>query len=237
MPRLVLFDIDGTLILTGGAGMRAMGRSFHALLGVHDAMLGVPLAGRTDLAILMDAASRLSPRVEPTPEWIDRFRAHYFEALAEELAVDAPGKGVLPGVGAAIEALSAVPDVHLALLTGNFRKGAEVKLGYFSLWEAFPFGAFGDETVDRNTLLPIALRHAHERGIGPLAPRDVLVIGDTPYDIACALSGGAVAVGVTTGPYDRAALERAGADLVLPDLGDTGELLRWVVGSGDQVVR
>jgi phosphoglycolate phosphatase-like HAD superfamily hydrolase len=226
MSKLLLFDIDGTLILTGGAGVRALDRAFHSLFGVHDVMLGVPLAGRTDLAILMDAATRVFPGFEPPPGWLDLFRQHYFTALAEELLVDAPGKGVLPGVRPALDALARVPGMHLALLTGNFRKGAEVKLGYFSLWDEFAFGAFGDESVDRNSLLPIALEHARERGIGPLAPRDVFVIGDTPYDVACALSGGAVAVGVTTGPYDRAALEGAGADVVLPDLSDTGALVR-----------
>ena len=230
MSKLLLFDIDGTLILTGGAGVRALDRAFHSLFGVHDAMLGVPLAGRTDLAILMDAATRVFPGFAPDREWLDQFRSHYFDALAEELHVDAPGKGVLPGVGPALDALAQVPDVHVALLTGNFRKGAEVKLGYFALWDEFAFGAFGEESVDRNALLPVALERAREHGIGPLSPRDVFVIGDTPYDVACALSGGVVAVGVTTGPYDRAALEGAGADVVLPDLSDTGALLRVVEG-------
>jgi phosphoglycolate phosphatase-like HAD superfamily hydrolase len=225
MPKLVLFDIDGTLVLTGGAGVRAMGRAFQHLLGIDQAMMDVPLAGRTDLAIITDAARRVAPGFEPDAEWVARFREHYVVALAEELRVDAPGKRVLPGVGDAIRALTARDDAHLALLTGNFRDGAQVKLSYFSLWEVFPFGAFGDETTDRNVLLPLALAHAAERGIGPLAPRDVLVIGDTPYDVACALSGGAVAVGVTTGPYDRAALQRAGADIVLDDLRDTDALL------------
>ena len=225
MPKLVLFDIDGTLVLTGGAGVRAMGRSFKDLLGVDNAMMDVPLAGRTDLAILNDALRRAAPAFTPDAEWIAGFREHYVSALGEELLVDAPGKCVLPGVEEAMASLASRPDVHVALLTGNFRRGAAVKLGYFSLWEAFPFGAFGDEAVDRNALLPVALAHAAERGIGPLAPRDVVVIGDTPYDVACALSGGAIAVGVTTGPYDREALRQAGAHVVLDDLRDTGPLL------------
>jgi phosphoglycolate phosphatase-like HAD superfamily hydrolase len=226
MPKLLLFDIDGTLILTGGAGMRAINRAFHSILGVHDALLGVPLAGRTDLAILTEAATRVSPGFVPDAAWFEGFRQHYFPALEEELDVDAPGKCVLPGVIAALEALKREPEVHVALLTGNFRQGAAIKLGYFSLWDEFRFGAFGDETADRNALLPIALKHAREHGIDSLHPSDVFVIGDTPYDVACALSGGAVAVGVTTGPYDRAALEAAGAHVVLPDLGQTDALLR-----------
>ena len=225
MAKLVLFDIDGTLVLTGGAGMRAMGRAFLELMGAGDAMRDVPLAGRTDLAIIRDAAARVAPGFTPDTTWVARFRDLYLTALAEELRVDAPGRCVLPGVDEAIGALADREDVHVALLTGNFREGAQAKLSYFSLWEAFPFGAFGDETVDRNVLLPIALDHAADRGIGPLAPRDVVVIGDTPYDVACALNGGAVAVGVTTGPYDRAALEHAGADIVLDDLRDTDSLM------------
>jgi phosphoglycolate phosphatase-like HAD superfamily hydrolase len=225
MAKLVLFDIDGTLVLTGGAGVRAMGRAFQSLTGVADAMRDVPLAGRTDLAIIRDAASRVLGGFVPDAAWIARFRDLYVPALTEEIRVDAPGKCVLPGVAQAIDLLASRSGVHVALLTGNFRDGAEVKLGYFSLWEAFAFGAFGDETVDRNTLLPIALQHAQAHGVGPLAPRDVVVIGDTPYDVACALNGGAVAVGVTTGPYDRAALEQAGADIILDDLRDTESLV------------
>jgi phosphoglycolate phosphatase-like HAD superfamily hydrolase len=225
MTKLVLFDIDGTLVLTGGAGMRAMGRAFQELMGVDDAMRDVPLAGRTDLAILRDAAGRVAPGFVPDAAWVTRFRDLYVPALTEELQADAPGKCVLPGVDEAMEVLASRDEVHVGLLTGNFRDGAQVKLGYFSLWDAFPFGAFGDETVNRNELLPIALEHAAAYGIGPLAPRDVLVVGDTPYDVACALNGGAVAVGVTTGPYDRAALEQAGADVVLADLRETASLL------------
>jgi phosphoglycolate phosphatase-like HAD superfamily hydrolase len=225
MAKLVLFDIDGTLVLTGGAGVRAMGRAFQSLMGVDDAMRDVPLAGRTDLAIIRDAAGRVARGFVPDTGWVERFRDVYVPALAEELLVNAPGKGVLPGVAQAIDLLASRRDVHVALLTGNFREGAEVKLGYFSLWDAFRFGAFGGETVDRNTLLPIALDHASAHGIGPLSPRDVIVVGDTPYDVACALNGGAVAVGVTTGPYDRAALHQAGAHVVLDDLRDTDGLL------------
>lgn len=228
MPKLVLFDIDGTLVLTGGAGMRAMGRTFKHLLGAENAMMDVPLAGRTDLAILTDAARRVAPGFLPDAAWVSRFRDHYVAALREELQVDAPGKCLLPGVTDAIAALSRIDDVHVALLTGNFRQGAEAKLGYFSLWEAFPFGAFGDEAVDRNVLLPIALDHAGDHGVGPLAPRDIFVIGDTPYDVACALNGAAVAVGVATGPYDREALHQAGADVVFDDLSDTGALVALV---------
>ena len=175
MAKLVLFDIDGTLVLTGGAGVRAMNRAFKDLLGVGDAFVNVPMAGRTDLAILTEVVARATPAFALDEDWIARFRDRYVALLREELQVDAPGKCVLPGVADAIAALASRDDVHVALLTGNFRDGAEAKLGYFSLWDAFPFGAFGDEAVDRNLLLPVALDHAETRGLGPFAPRDVFV--------------------------------------------------------------
>jgi phosphoglycolate phosphatase-like HAD superfamily hydrolase len=124
-----------------------------------------------------------------------------------------------------LDALAPRDDVRLALLTGNLEPGARIKLAYFDLWRYFPWGAFGEHAVDRTHLVPVALQRAHDAGIVPANPRDVLVVGDTPQDIACAHAAGAMGVGVATGPFTAAELRASGADEVFEDLGDTARFL------------
>ena len=225
MPQLLLFDIDGTLILTGRAGVRAMNRTFREALGIDDVLAGIPLAGRTDRSILSEVLARFAPTHPADDAWLLAFRDRYLELLTEELGSDHPGKRVLPGIEPLLDALDDRPDVHVALLTGNFALGAEVKLRHFGLWSRFPWGAYGDAAVNRNDLLPVAFERARENGLGGLSAADVVVIGDTPHDVACAHHGGARAVAVATGPYSEAALEATGADVVVPDLSDTQAVL------------
>jgi phosphoglycolate phosphatase-like HAD superfamily hydrolase len=224
MHKLILFDIDGTLVLTGGAGMRALNRVFADNFGIEHALAGVALAGRTDRAIVEDVLHRHGRLDILHDGAFPRFCDAYFERLAVEMEVDAPGKHVLPGVKALLDRLVQFDDVELALLTGNLEQGARVKLEYFDLWRYFAWGAFGGHTTDRNTLLPVALEEARARGITPRVEH-VFVIGDTPHDVACARSGGAVAVGVATGPFTVDALRESGADVVFPDLSDTSRLV------------
>ncbi len=218
MTRLLLFDIDGTLVDTGGAGLRAFARILHEHFGTSDGLLGIPLAGRTDRAILADALARVAPDHDADEAWLRRFSERYVVALADELEKPSPRKRLLPGVVEALDRIAGLNGSHLALLTGNFRRGAEVKLGHFGIWDRFAFGAYGDDSTDRNDLFPVAMARAREAGVPVRDPREVVIIGDTPHDVACARSGGALAVGVATGPYDRAALEAAGADIVIDDL-------------------
>jgi phosphoglycolate phosphatase-like HAD superfamily hydrolase len=209
---LVLFDIDGTLLLTLGAGVRGMNTAFGRLHGRPDALDGLAIAGRTDRSIVGDAFARIG--VDATSERIVALRDAYFDDLRVELANTAGERfGVLPGVHAALEALEPREDVAVGLLTGNFVGGAEIKLGRFDLWRRFAFGAFGDDHLDRRDLVPVARAAAMARGIQPGA---VVVIGDTPLDIDCARAHGAVAVAVATGPYRTDELRRA--DLVVETL-------------------
>ena len=160
MQRLVLFDIDATLLLTGGAGQRAMTRAFEALFGAPDGFAGIPMAGRTDPAILAEGLRRIGRSLDDEAGTLERFRAEYCRLLREEMARPADGKVLMPGVRPLVEVLARRDDVFLALLTGNFAEGARVKLDYFGLWSPFRCGAFGDDDHDRAALVPIARARA-----------------------------------------------------------------------------
>jgi len=229
MPKLLLFDVDGTLVLTGGAGERAMNRAFAELFGVARGFEGIPMAGRTDPIIVSEALARAG--IAATDASVAQFRERYFVRLAEELEVPAPRKTMMPGVRALLDVLEARPDTHLALLTGNYSEAARVKLGHFDLWRYFACGAFGEDAAERAQLVEVALRRCQALGCSPaFAPGDVFVVGDTPLDVACARANGARSIAVATGPYGAAQLRQSGADVVFEDLSETGAFLRFVNG-------
>jgi phosphoglycolate phosphatase len=222
--QLVLFDIDGTLVLTGGAGKRGMTRAFEALFGISDAFAAVPLAGRTDTSILADALEEHGIPVSSRD--VAAFRSRYLECLREEVAQPTAGKQVLPGILPLLDALERSSRSFLGLLTGNYTEAAEVKLAHFDLWHYFRCGAFGEDARDRNHLVPIALDHARACGLpAPVAADRVVVIGDTPRDVACAHAHGARIVAVATGEYSAGALRDAGADVVFEDFSETPAVL------------
>ena len=162
---LILFDIDGTLVLTGRAGLRAMNRACADEVGHDNAMEGVEFAGRTDWSILRDVMRNHGKEIDQP--MLDRLSRRYVAHLAEEIQL--PGKGVkdvMPGIRPLLDALQERDDVALGLLTGNFIDGARVKLEYFDLWKYFPCGAFGGDSPDRNDLVPVAVRRARECGVG-----------------------------------------------------------------------
>jgi phosphoglycolate phosphatase len=227
--QLVLFDIDGTLVLTGGAGKRGMTRAFEALFGVAEAFAAIPLAGRTDTSILADALERHG--VPFTAGDISAFRVRYLEYLREEISQTTVGKQVLPGIHSLLHALTATPQSFLGLLTGNYAEAAEVKLGHFDLWRYFRCGAFGEDAHDRNHLVPIALDRARACGLPSAIEADrVVVVGDTPCDVACAHAHGARVVAVATGEYSTDRLREAGADTVFEDFSDTEAVMASING-------
>jgi phosphoglycolate phosphatase-like HAD superfamily hydrolase len=220
MPKLVLFDIDGTLVLTGGAGVRAMTRACDELVGSSNALHGVAVAGRTDWIILADALERMGRDLDQ--DLFGALRDRYVEYLREEIKGPGHGvKAVMPGIEMLLEDLQARDGVYLGLLTGNFEAGARIKLEYFDLWRYFQCGAFGDDAADRNALVPFAVSRARECGVPELAPHDILVVGDTPHDVACARAVGATPVAVATGMFTPEQLRDSGADIVFRDLSDT----------------
>ena len=220
---LILFDIDGTLVLTGRAGMRAMNRACSDIVG-GEALSGMAFAGRTDWSILDDIVRQHGRTLDDT--LLRDLRQRYVEHLVEE--IDRPGEGVkdvMPGIRELLAALDKRDDAALALLTGNFVEGAQIKLEYFDLWKYFPCGAFGGDAADRNALVPIAIERARACGIADVRPSDVFVVGDTPSDVECALVAGATPVAVATGGFSVQDLRKSGAEIVFEDLSDTKAFL------------
>lgn len=224
MRKLVLFDIDGTLVLTGGAGMRAMNRACADIAGHADALADIPVAGRTDRIILTDIVARLGRELDE--DLLATLRDRYLEHLREE--IELPGRGVkavMPGIRELLDRLAARDDVFVGLLTGNFEEGARIKLGHFDLWRYFRCGAYGDDSADRNALVPFALERARRLGLPDLSAEHILVVGDTPHDVACAHAVGARPVGVATGGFSVDELRRSGADMVFENLSATEKFL------------
>jgi phosphoglycolate phosphatase-like HAD superfamily hydrolase len=212
-----------------------MTSAFDELFSIANAFHDIPMAGRTDAWILSDAAA--AHRIPTDSLDLARFPNVYVRHLAVEIAASEkrgtppfPGGryGVMPGVRALLDALIDRPDAYLALLTGNYESGAQVKLEHFDLWRYFRGGAFGDGAADRNGLVPKALARVAACGGPVFASSDAVVIGDTPLDVACAKAGGARLIAVATGNHSVDELRAAGADIVFEDLSDTGAVVRSI---------
>lgn len=213
--RLVLFDVDNTLLWTGGAGTIAMARAFHDLYGIEDAFRSVEFSGRTDNSIVREAMALHSVLDGDVQDQIDRFKERYLVHLADTLQ-EATGGRVLPGVCDLLRSLGQQADVRLGLATGNFRGGAELKLGHYGFSSVLVRGGFGDDAEERASVVSVAIERVGGSGFGgPSA-----VIGDTPHDVRAAKANRAFAVGVATGRYSAGELQEAGADAVFEDCAD-----------------
>jgi len=224
--KACLFDIDGTLVLTGGAGQVAFAETFAAEFGVEQMTTDISFAGRSDRAIALDLLS--AHGIEPSDANWRQFRDSYLPRL--DAALERCDGEVLPGVVEVIDQLHRRGDVLVGLLTGNVEQAAEKKLGYYNLWSHFAFGGFGDHHTDRNDIAAVALAAARKqyRGNGAAAGEEtIVVIGDTPNDIKCARSIGARAVAVPTGHTPAEVLAPHEPDLLISDLRDAQALLAW----------
>lgn len=224
--KLILFDIDGTLLWTDGAGRRAVGRAFESVMGRAPSLDGFRFDGKTDRQIVHEL---LDLHGDPAAEDVARVGVvceRYVALLEQELGVSPDRVELLPGVLPLLAALERQPEVVLGLLTGNVREGASLKLRAAGLDIArFPIGAFGSDAVRRAELPGFAMRRAAARfGVAP-DPRSVAVVGDTPADVACGLGAGARTVAVATGAYDVATLHEAGAHHVFATLDCTEEVV------------
>ena len=224
---LLLFDIDGTLLLSGGAGARAMTRVFAELLQVRLTFTASDVAGRTDRYIVSAGLNRAG--IEDTLEMHRRVREAYVSILREEIVKPPIGpSGLMPGIEALLASLHALDSVHCALLTGNFEAAAHVKLGHYGIDRYFAWGVFGDDSTERSDLARAAVRRAEARGVPSEVRERPVVVGDTPHDVACARAIGARVIAVATGTYSMADLRDAGADFTLPDLSDTEQVLKTI---------
>jgi phosphoglycolate phosphatase-like HAD superfamily hydrolase len=215
MIQLVLFDIDGTLIHSGGAGVKAFGRAFQSEFGIHDGTERLKFAGRTDVSLVREFFSH--HQIEASPGNFERFFEAYLFWLAKIIR-DCDGgacAGVMEFYGA-LGGLTSPPQI--GLLTGNIRRGAQIKLGHYNLWDKFPFGAFADDNEDRDQIAAIAKQRGGERAGRALRGDEVVVIGDTPLDIRCARAIGAKALAVATGSYSVPELLEFAPDWAVADL-------------------
>ncbi len=217
-----LFDIDGTLLNTGGAGQSAMESAIREEFGTDRPVEGISTAGRTDRAIITDLLEYFG--LEPDAKTFKRFLSAYLNHLPIHL--NGRDGLVLPGVPELLETLSGRDDVLLGLLTGNFRDGAWLKLEHYRLKQYFEFGGFGDRHLDRDDVAREAMSAVHERLDGEVSLEKVWVIGDTPADVRCGRAIGARVVAVGTGLYSIEELEAAQPDHLLPDFADPEPLLR-----------
>jgi phosphoglycolate phosphatase len=224
MTKFILFDIDGTLVSLDGAGSRSLNRAMEELLRVKDGFRQINFAGKTDLQIIREGLGKLglADRDDLLHSLLDRYLVHL------EAAVSSGGGHLKMGVKELLQALEDLADVHLGLLTGNAETGARLKLKPFGLNRYFPVGAFGSDSEDRNLLLPIAVQRLQACESISVSHQQCVVIGDTPKDVECARIYGASSIAVATGPYSLSALKKTQADLVVPDLANTKQIVEWI---------
>ncbi|MCI0546016.1 MAG: haloacid dehalogenase-like hydrolase [Candidatus Rokubacteria bacterium] len=223
--KLVLFDIDGTLITSRGAGRRALDRALRRAYGTAGALESYDLRGRTDLRIVFDVLEAAGLERERVKAGLGDCFEEYVRALVEEIG-DGSGVVTLPGVADLVARLGQAEAVVLGLLTGNIEEGARIKLLPTGLWPQFRLGAYGSDHADRRLLPSLAARRAQALLGRAFAPRDVLVIGDTPWDVDCARAFGAVSVAVATGNYGRDELLAEGPDLFFESFADVDAAAR-----------
>jgi phosphoglycolate phosphatase len=229
MQKLILWDIDGTLIYSGGVAGEAMRASMQRVYGSVSTEARLSYAGKTDRQIILETfADREHDELIGT---IDHFTATYIEELTGRRADFLARCRVLEGVLPALERLAAA-DVIQSVLTGNLQPIAKIKLDLMDLsrFLDLDIGAYGSDHHRRTELVPIAAARAAQRYGRAFAGADVVVIGDTPHDIDCGRAGGARTIAVATGPFSADALRAHGADIVLEDLTDTDAAVAAILG-------
>jgi phosphoglycolate phosphatase-like HAD superfamily hydrolase len=219
--KLLLFDIDGTLITSGGAGERALCEAMAMRFDVREDLSGITLAGATDAIIARLLLEKHGLPVTPENS------AALLDAYLQKLAAQLPLRQghLLPGMLELLERLRGHPEFVMALLTGNLVRGAELKLSHYGVWQFFEFGAFADDHHDRNELGHFAKARALEIHGEDFPPERIYVIGDTPKDIACGKAIGAKTVAIATGNYSLEELAGHNPDLLFSDFSDTQAVL------------
>ncbi|TMB70154.1 MAG: HAD family hydrolase [Chloroflexi bacterium] len=223
MTRLILFDIDNTLLYTGGAGGLGMNLAFQEMFGISDGFANIEFSGRTDLYILSEGLRQHGIRggLEANLKaFLRSYHRHLKRTLKER------NGHLQPGFPHLLEALQQRNGVRLGLATGNFSEAAWMKLEHYGIRQYFRDGAFGEESLDRAELV----RAGIQRFAGHLSPSDVVVVGDTPHDVSAALANRLIAVGVATGTYTFDQLRDSGADVVFHDFADSQDAAAILAG-------
>jgi phosphoglycolate phosphatase-like HAD superfamily hydrolase len=213
--KLLLFDIDGTLVTTGGAGFRALNRAFCQVVGIVNALDGIRLHGKTDPAIIREVFAVRGNSHQATDS-LQEILEMYVTLLSEEVQ-RSENYAILPGILRFLEDFQEHPNLAFGLATGNVERGARIKLDRGNLNRFFPFGGFGSDAENRTELVRRAAEKGTRHAGVSFDPGDVFVIGDTPRDIAAGREAGFQTVGVAASDYSIQDLEEAGADLVLAD--------------------
>ena len=220
MQRLVLLDIDGTILSSNGAAARPFRRALETVFGTSGPLRGYSFAGKTDPQIARDLLRLARIEDATVAEGLERVWPLYVEGLRQELA--AAKVSVFPGVERLVERLDAEATAVLGLLTGNVVEGAKLKLTAAGLdFNVFQVGAFGSDHGDRTELPAIAISRAEERFGHRFEGKSVVIVGDTPLDVACGAHLGVRTVAVATGSYSRDELAACGPDHLFDDLSDT----------------
>jgi phosphoglycolate phosphatase-like HAD superfamily hydrolase len=219
--KLILFDIDGTLISAGGAGTRSMNMAFIELFGIRDAFENIPMAGKTDIQIMKEGLKLHGFSCNGN---VEKMLSMYLTHLRTE--IDNPMKSLKPGILNALDHLKK-EGMALGLLTGNLEKGARIKLGIFGIEDYFLAGAFGSDHEDRDKLLPIAIEKFKRMNFD-FTPHTCIVVGDTPRDVQCAKIHGAHCIAVATGPYAKEELLMTDADIVIDSFKETDKYMNFI---------
>jgi len=215
--RVLLFDIDGTLLLSGGAGGRSLERAIKKITGRDGGMNDVLPDGKTDYLIIEEAFRVNFPALGLGPKEIEATLELYLDFLEDEVA-DSKGFRLMPGVPEILDACRDEDRILLGLATGNLEEGAEIKMERAGLWHYFSFGGFGSDAIQRTDMVRVAVRRANET-VGAAVPAEqIFVIGDTPHDILCAHEAGVRAIGVGASRFSCEELAHHKPDFLLEDL-------------------
>ncbi|MBF0547611.1 MAG: HAD family hydrolase [Candidatus Riflebacteria bacterium] len=223
---IVLFDIDGTLLSADRSGYIALEMAIRDVLKSPLGLTGISLDGNTDTNALLQISARDGTPF-PDEKLLKEFKCYYSEILKREIL----NKGHLkPGISEILSRLSLQKNLHLGLVTGNFKEGAFIKLSRFGIQNFFSFGAYGCENPERSQLIGLAIERAKGKGsIETVNPRSVVMIGDTVNDVKACHPWGIRSLGVATGSFSQARLSEAGADLAVKDLSEVDEIIDWLL--------
>ena len=227
MKKLVLFDIDGTIMNTDGGGASSCQKALETVFGVDVPLADYSMSGKTDTQIVLDLMERVGVSREETTAKLDEINALYIDLLSKE--VDTWNPELCPGIVEVLDALVDRDDVVLGLLTGNVVRGAEVKLNRVGLWSYFKTGAYGDGAPERKMLPDIAQKTAQELTGKVFEGKDMVIIGDTPNDVLCGRHLDVKSIAVATGHYDLDTLQSYDPDFLFEDLSQTEDVVAAIM--------